>query len=153
MQNYDLLPGKEEKAMKRKHNEGFTLVELLVSIVILAAIVIPTCTSLVLSYRMNAKSEEMLQAQLAVSSAVEKLMAEGIDAKRAQDIIAKRQSETEAVYDFAWDSVNNKFSETDDYPDVTITIDEANSNNDYYTLVVKDNDDLVIVTTCIRVAK
>lgn len=139
--------------MKRKHNEGFTLVELLVSIVILAAIVIPTCTSLVLSYRMNAKSEEMLQAQLAVSSAVEKLMAEGIDAKRAQDIIAKRQSETEAVYDFAWDSVNNKFSETDDYPDVTITIDEANSNNDYYTLVVKDNDDLVIVTTCIRVAK
>ena len=139
--------------MKRKHNEGFTLVELLVSIVILAAIVIPTCTSLVLSYRMNAKSEDMLQAQLAVSSAVEKLMAEGIDAKRAQDIIAKRQSETEAVYDFAWDSVNNKFSETDDYPDVTITIDEANSNNDYYTLVVKDNDDLVIVTTCIRVAK
>ena len=139
--------------MKRKHNEGFTLVELLVSIVILAAIVIPTCTSLVLSYRMNAKSEKMLQAQLAVSSAVEKLMAEGIDAKRAQDIIAKRQSETEAVYDFAWDSVNNKFSETDDYPDVTITIDEANSSNDYYTLVVKDNDDLVIVTTCIRVAK
>lgn len=64
--------------MKKKHNDGFTLVELLVSIVILAAIVIPTCTSLVLSYRMNAKTAELTQAQLAVSSAVETLMAKGI---------------------------------------------------------------------------
>lgn len=64
--------------MKNKHNEGFTLVELLVSIVILAAIVLPTCTSLVLSYRMNAKTDDLMQAQLAVSSAVETLMARGI---------------------------------------------------------------------------
>lgn len=139
--------------MKRRHDEGFTLVELLVSIVILAAIVIPTCTSLVLSYRMNAKSKEMLQAQLAVSSAVEKLMAEGIEANRAQDIITNSQPETETMYDFAWDSVNNQFSETDDYPNVIITIDEENSKDGYYALIVKDNDDLVTITTHIRAVK
>ena len=62
----------------KKNNEGFSLVEVLLAMVLLAAIVIPTCTSLVLSFRMNAKAEALMQAQLAVSSAVETLMAEGI---------------------------------------------------------------------------
>ncbi len=64
--------------MNNKHNAGFSLIEVLVAIVILAAIVVPTCSSLVLSHRMNAKTEELMQAQLDVSSAVETLMAEGI---------------------------------------------------------------------------
>ena len=50
--------------MKNKYNAGFSLIEVLVAIVILAAIVIPTCSSLVLSHRMNAKTEELMQAQL-----------------------------------------------------------------------------------------
>lgn len=64
--------------MKRKHNEGSSLIEVLVGIVVLALIVVPTCTSLVMSARINAKAEQLLQDQLAVSSAVETLMAEGI---------------------------------------------------------------------------
>ena len=133
--------------MKRKHNEGFTLVEMLVSIVILAAIVIPTCTSLVLSYRLNAKAREMMQAQLAVSSTVEKLMAEGIDANRVALVLEKNNG----IYDFGWDSTNDVKIEADDYPGVTITITEDKSTEGYFTLSVSDDDGFVTVTTQIRV--
>ena len=64
--------------MENKHDAGFSLIEVLIAIVILAAIVVPTCSSLVISHRMNAKTEQLMQAQLDVSSAVETLMAEGI---------------------------------------------------------------------------
>ena len=65
--------------MDNKHNAGFSLIEVLVDLVNLAAIVVPTCSSLVISHRMNAKTEQLMQAQLDVSSAVETLMAEGIE--------------------------------------------------------------------------
>lgn len=64
--------------MKKAKNGGYSLVEVLLAIALLAIITIPTYTSLVLSVRLNAKTDEMLKAQLAVSSAVETLMAEGI---------------------------------------------------------------------------
>lgn len=64
--------------MKNKHDQGFSLVEILVAIVILAAFVVPTCSALVLTAKMNEKTDDMMKAQLAVSSAVETLMAEGI---------------------------------------------------------------------------
>ncbi len=130
--------------MKRKHNEGFTLVELLVSIVILAAIVIPTCTSLTLSYRMNAKTKELTQAQLAVSSTVEKLMAEGIDADRAKTVIDNNGG----IYDFAW--VDDVRSETDDYPGVTIMVADDDGNGAYFFVTVSDDEGLVTATTHIR---
>lgn len=135
--------------MKRKHNEGFTLVELLVSIAILSAIVLPTCTSLVLSYRLNAKAEQMLQAQLAVSSTVEKLMAEGMDGDRIDAIIAHSEDSI-IVYDFVWDAETGQFSETDNYPDVVITIDKDNSKDGYYAIAVTDNEGLVTVNTHVR---
>lgn len=65
--------------MKRnKWNAGYTLIEVLVAISILGIIVSPVCANLLLSLRVNNKTDEMLQAQLDVSSAVETLMAEGI---------------------------------------------------------------------------
>ena len=132
--------------MKRKHNEGFTLVELLVSIVILAAIVLPTCTSLVLSYRLNAKAREMMQAQLAVSSAVETLMAQGIDSNRAKALLENGQ----AVYDYAWDAAKGEPCKTDDYPGVVITITEYKSDKGYFSLTVMDDESMVTVTTQVR---
>lgn len=132
--------------MKRKHNEGFTLVELLVSIVILAAIVLPTCTSLVLSYRLNAKAREMMQAQLAVSSAVETLMAQGIDPDRAKALLENGQ----AVYDYAWDATKGEPCKTDDYPGVVITITEYKSDKGYFSLTVMDDASMVTVTTQVR---
>ena len=121
--------------MKRKHNEGFTLVELLVSIVILAAIVIPTCTSLVLSYRMNAKSEEMLQAQLAVSSAVEKLMAEGITDEYLTSL-TKVEVEDNTHYYTSTEFPGLRFVLTDD--------------GAYYSVKVMDEEEQVTVDTNVR---
>ena len=67
--------------VSRKHNStaGFSLIEVLVAITILGFVVVPIGSSLVLSFRLNARSEQMLQAQLAVSSAVETIMAEGYE--------------------------------------------------------------------------
>ena len=116
--------------MKQKNNAGFSLVEVLVAIVLLGAIVVPTCTGLVLSVRLNEKSKDMMQAQLAVSSAVETLMASGI-------------SETLAA--------SCAVGENAVYLGVNITIEYQNPN--CYTVTVADKQDLVKVTTTIRAAE
>lgn len=110
--------------MKKKHNEGFSLVETLVAITILALIVIPTCSGIVMAFRMNAKADELMQAQLAVSSAVETLMAEGIE----------------------------KGADPDDYKDrfeaVTVTLTDK---TEYFAVtVVSTVDTDVCITTSIR---
>ena len=63
--------------MKGK-NEGFSLIEILVAITILGLFFVTACSAFVLGRNLNVKTEATLQAQLAVSSAVEILMAEGI---------------------------------------------------------------------------
>ena len=65
--------------MKSRNNAGFSLVEMLVAIVILGLITIPMTSGMVASMKILASSEKMMDAQLAVSSAVEVLMAKGID--------------------------------------------------------------------------
>lgn len=60
-------------------SEGFSLIEILTAITILGLIAAPIGASLVLSFRLNVRSRQLMQDQLAVSSVVEKLMAEGID--------------------------------------------------------------------------
>lgn len=149
--------------MKHKQDGGFSLIEVVLAMVILALIVVPTCTSLVLSFRVNAKADAMLQAQLAVSSAVEKLMAEGIDAKRADAAIAQQQD-----YDIITETKTDGDGETatpetlpeneqqegestvkDAFPDVRITV-EPIDGQDCYKVIVTDNDNLVEVVTQIR---
>lgn len=115
--------------MKQKNNEGFSLIEILVGMAILALIVLPTCTGMVMSFRLNAKTNQMLQAQLAVSSAVETLMAEGI-------------TEARADYDIEGDG-------TDRFEKVKINT-TAIDGEPYYTVEVKDNEGLVTVKTTIR---
>lgn len=68
--------------MKEKNNGGFSLVEVLLAMMILAAIVIPVCSGILLSVRMDTRANDVLQARVAVSSAVETLMAEGIPASK-----------------------------------------------------------------------
>ena len=53
--------------MKKKG--GYSLVETMVAIVVLALIVIPSCSSLILSHRMDAKAEKLLEGQLAINAA------------------------------------------------------------------------------------
>ena len=108
-----------------KRNGGFSLIETLVSIVILGAMVVPTCTALVMTVKLNDKTEKMLQAQLAVSSAVETLMAEGVKAESGN-------------------------YEEGRFPDVTIVTDKENDGDPFYTVTVTSTDGLVSVDTVIR---
>ena len=117
--------------MKKKHNEGFSLVETLISIAVLALIVIPTCSGIVMGFRMNAKADELMKAQLAVSSAVETLMAEGIP-----------NDTTDGEYGFV--------DGEDRFADVKITVSKE-ADEPFYTVVVKSElDEDVTVTTSIR---
>ena len=131
--------------MKNKQDGGFSLIEVVLAMVILALIVVPTCSSLVLSFRVNAKAEALLQAQLAVSSAVEELMANGI----VEDRVPQEGTET---YDIVKITEENGVTdadpkETDLFPNVKITV---NADDSCYKVVVTDNNDLVTVTTYIR---
>lgn len=133
----------------KKGNAGATLIEIVVSMAILGALVIPTCSSMVLAFRVNAKADAVMQAQLAVSSAVETLMAEGINPARRED-----------AYDIVTDEDNN---EIDLFPGVKITVTpstvivtENNSEQKVtltlpcYDVTVTDDAGLVTVTTTIR---
>lgn len=124
--------------MKRKHNEGFTLVEMLVSIVILAAIVIPTCTSLVLSYRLNAKARDMMQAQLAVSSAVETLMAKGITDEYLESLTVVEAEDGSVDY----------YTSTE-FPGLRFELAQTDGNP-YFAVNVTDEEGQVEVETHIR---
>ncbi len=122
--------------MKQKRNAGFSLVEVLAAIVVLAIIVIPVCSSMVLSVRMNAKAEATLRARLAVSSALETMMAEGITG--ASD-----------NYDIT--------VEGDRFPGVTVKTAKETELDTYYIVKVFDgsseSESLVSVTTKIRAAQ
>lgn len=123
--------------MKKKHNEGFSLIEVMLAIVILAAIVVPTCTSLVLSYRMNAKTEQLMKAQLAVSSTVEQLMSEGITVTFVESLSAADETDSDSV------------KVSDDYPGILFVIEQK---EEFYIVTVTDENELVTVTTQIRAA-
>ena len=66
----------------KKGNAGYSLVEIVIAMALLAIITIPTYTCLNMSVKINAAADQLLKAQLAVSSAVETLMAEGIDPQK-----------------------------------------------------------------------
>ncbi len=121
--------------MDNKHNAGFSLIEVLVAIVILAAIVVPTCSSLVISHRMNAKTEQLMQAQLDVSSAVETLMAEGIKAEEN-------------------DSGKLVPMRAEQFPNVYIVITVPETGKPYYRVTFTSKiDNSVVVDTYIKMVK
>lgn len=119
--------------VRKKNNAGFSLIEVLLSIVILAAVVIPTCSAMVMSYRLNAKSEQMMQSQLAVSSAVETLMASGI----TDDYIDSLQKGEDGSY------ISSQFDGL---------VFRLTENSGYYDVTVTDSEGLVEVATAIRKA-
>lgn len=117
---------------RRKHNSsaGFSLIEVLVAITILGLVVVPIGSSLVLSFRLNARSQDMLQAQLAVSSAVETIMAEGFD----ESLVDEYETEFGVIVDY------------DRMPETADTEDDAV----YYELTV--TSEMVSIATCVRPA-
>ena len=105
--------------MKNKHNGGFSLIETLVAIAVLGIFVVPTCNAILTSFRMNQTSDELLQAQLAVSSAVESVMAEGIQNNR----MCPLRNDQHENYGWSMGDPADTGDDADLYPDVSIYLD------------------------------
>lgn len=88
--------------MKRKvkSSKGFTLVETVAAITVLTLVVAAVTASLIASIQFNARTEQRLQAELAVSNAVERLLAEGYPLSAADAAVQI------AVQDTDWIDLN-----------------------------------------------
>lgn len=131
--------------MKQTQNAGFSLIEVLIAIVVLGILVVPFSTGLQMAIQINARADDMLQAQLDVSSAVETLMANGIDPIMA-DPDHEKYAETLNAY-------------KDSFPNVTLSI-QAEGEGDafegwFHVTVASADKDLsgVKVETAIRQAE
>ncbi|MBR5490653.1 MAG: type II secretion system protein [Oscillospiraceae bacterium] len=134
-----------------KNKQGSTLLEIIVAIAILGLMVAPVCASLVLSFRLNAESEKILQARLLVESTVEQLMAEGLVYEGTKDDAGNISY-----------SLANKFPEnvkvnpdSNDYFDIYISItqDSEPDESSWYKVTVWSGECTdVSVTTNIRIA-
>lgn len=134
----------------KKNNGGFSLVECVVAMAILGAFATAACTSLVLAHRMNGKTESMLQAQLAVSSAIETMMAEGITGESENyDLSPILQDNTPVLDEYG----NPKY--TDRFPQVKVKTVEQKEEDvilPYYEVTVTSDNESISVTTHIRKA-
>ena len=108
---------------KQIHNrtEGFSLIEVMVSIAILGFVAVPMFSGLLFSYRLNHRSDEKLQAQLAVSNAVETIMAEGFN-----------------------DSVDADYD--DRFPDVDVNIEDDSEPAIKFTVTSEAFSDIAVTT-------
>ena len=133
-----------------RNKGGFSLLEVIVSIALLGIMAAPICASLVLSHRLNAESEKTLQDRLKVESAVEQLMAEGIQYDSEKEI-SKRivNIEIDAV-DVEVYSVKY-IEENEEKKEVWIPHTDSEFIQDsWYKVVVKSKDGEVAVETVIR---
>lgn len=64
---------------KLKERCGAALLEVLISIAILGLLTVPISSGIMMSLHINERSDDIMQARLAVSSAVETIMATGIE--------------------------------------------------------------------------
>lgn len=114
---------------KLKDNGGFSLVEMMVAMVILGIITVPVLSGMLVSIKAMNYSEQMMKSQLAVSSAVETLMAQGVTGE----------------------SENYRL---EDFPDVTVKTVRAKdaTGNDlpYYNVTVTSTNGSFAVETVIR---
>ena len=155
--------------MKNKHDEGFSLIEILVAIVILTAFVVPTCSALVMSNEMNNRTDALMQAQLAVSSAVETLMAEGIKEEKLNNQVYIVGLKDKVVWGdlaedqkYTWEQSEPEYvALLSQYPDLQISNDGECFSEEVFWIVTAKNaysyevtaiskDGLVEVTTSVR---
>ena len=119
----------------RKHNQtdGFSLIEVLVSITLLGLVVVPIGSALLLSARLNVRSDDVLQAQLAVSSAVETIMAEGYNEAWNQLICTDESSYRKR---FGTVTVSGEPSDNTDHPlYYALMVYDGSSKEDACTIV------------------
>ena len=113
---------------------GSTLVEVVVAITILGLVCAPICSSLVLAARVNARSEQVMAAQLSVSSAVERLMAEGVTTVETKD--------------------SKKYVTQPKFDNITVEVTDDTHSTEYYAIKVYDGtveaDAIVVVKTAVK---
>ena len=109
---------------------GSTLVEVVVAITILGLVCAPICSSLVLAARVNARSEQVMAAQLSVSSAVERLMAEGVATVETKD---DKDYVTQPKFD-----------------NITVEVTGGSKGDGYYEITVYDADAIAVVETAVK---
>ena len=90
--------------MKKSSNKGFTLIEIIIAVVVLAVVVIPLLNGFVTTARVNQKSRKMLMATNAAQSIMEKYA--GMSTKEVAEAINSGTPFTEDpshiyVYDFS----------------------------------------------------
>lgn len=120
--------------MARKDNKGFTLLELLVAVVILAVIIVPMLRSFVSSYRVNARSRENMRATTLAQNEMEIFEKEKIedllDTTKFGYTVTKKPDET---------NVNDPGL----YEFTKLGIINDESGKDWYDVVVKLNPERV----------
>lgn len=119
--------------MKRSCAAGFSLLEVIVAIAILGLVVVPVCSGLLVSARINQRSESLLQAQMDVTTAVETLMAERINTSKLTPV-----------------GDGGEYT-TDRFPGVTVTAEKA-ADGTFTVTVASTREESVVVTTTIRAA-
>lgn len=123
--------------MKRKisgNNGGFTLIEVVVAITVLALVAAPVGGALAVSGRVNAYADRVLQARLNVSAVAETLMQEGIDANKK-------------------DPNNNKVYSDTRFKDCDIEFEEDGDLDGLFSVTIKSTSvPSVTITTRIRAA-
>lgn len=103
-----------------KKNDGYTLLEVVVSMLVLAIIAAPIGSAFVVSARVNAYADKVFQARLAVSSAAEQLMAEGVEVDRDNNV-------TNNLGNLNVTATANDVIVVDDLYEVTITSEDVDT--------------------------
>ena len=114
--------------MKKKNNRGFSLIELLVSVTILAIIVIPLMHSFITAVRTNEKAKRTLNATTAGQNLVEQIKAESL--KEVLDSVDDANKVIEQVM------IPDPTAPTD--PSKARPAADANGPVNKYTLTYKD---------------
>ena len=114
-----------------RNKQGSSLLEVVVAIAVLGLMVAPVCSSLVLSHRLNAEAEKVLEARLLLESTVEQLMGEGIDKNKIKVVNSENYYEVEYAQEagvkIRTDSIPERIEqEQEKNEDGTLKFDEYN---------------------------
>ena len=108
------------KQLMKKGNAGSTLIEVVIAIAILGLVSAPICSGLMVAARINARSRAIQTAQMQVSSAVEYLMAKGVERTGSGDILDPGFPGVEITHTYIHDEENPS-----PYCEITVTADEG----------------------------
>lgn len=139
------------KLKKGKNNGGFSLIEVLAAISIMAIVIGPICAGMVVSARLNARCETLLQEQLAVKSAVETLLAEGVSAEYDEEGELVITNETEALGNVTVEFEPYSFDDAQQ-PAPTPSEGEEQELPIAYNVTATSESGRVVVSTIIRAA-